>query len=103
MAGERQGNSRGCWFFMYTLNAELNPICQLLALIGGATIVVVSRLRVKGSANLPVVLFDASGEPHLASIRSQVAVNTVGNCNRMASIILYYNIMRLLSCMQSIR
>ena len=28
------------------LNAELNPICHLLALRGGATIVVVSRLRV---------------------------------------------------------
>jgi hypothetical protein len=31
------------------LNAELNPICHLLALLGGATIVVVSRLRVKYS------------------------------------------------------
>ena len=31
------------------LNAELNPICNLLALLGGATIVVVSRLRVKVS------------------------------------------------------
>ena len=31
------------------LNAELNPICHLLALLGGATIVVVGRLRV----NLP--------------------------------------------------
>jgi hypothetical protein len=31
------------------LNAELNPICHLLTLLGGATIVVVSRLRV----NLP--------------------------------------------------
>ena len=31
------------------LNAELNPICHLLALLGGATIVVVSRLRVKVS------------------------------------------------------
>ena len=30
------------------LDAELNPICHLLALLGGATIVVVSRLRVKG-------------------------------------------------------
>jgi len=30
------------------LNTELNPICHLLALLGGATIVVVSRLRVKG-------------------------------------------------------
>ena len=29
------------------LKAELNPICHLLALLGGATIVVVSRLRVK--------------------------------------------------------
>jgi hypothetical protein len=29
------------------LNTELNPICHLLALLGGATIVVVSRLRVK--------------------------------------------------------
>jgi hypothetical protein len=28
------------------LNAELNPICHLLALLGGATIVDVSRLRV---------------------------------------------------------
>ena len=28
------------------LNAELNPICHLLALLEGATIVVVSRLRV---------------------------------------------------------
>jgi hypothetical protein len=29
------------------LNTELNPICHLLALLGSATIVVVSRLRVK--------------------------------------------------------
>ena len=28
-------------------NAELNTICHLLALLGGATIVVVSRLRIK--------------------------------------------------------
>ena len=28
------------------LKAELNPVCHLLALLGGATIVVVSRLRV---------------------------------------------------------
>ena len=28
------------------LNAELNPICHLLALLGGETIVAVSRLRV---------------------------------------------------------
>ena len=35
------------------LNAELNPICHLLALLGGATIVVVSRLRVTVSLNKP--------------------------------------------------
>ena len=29
------------------LNAELNPICHLLALLGGTTIVAVSKLRVK--------------------------------------------------------
>ena len=29
------------------LNAELNPICHLLALLGGTTIAVLSRLRVK--------------------------------------------------------
>ena len=29
------------------LNSELNPICHLLTLLGGATIVDVSRLRVK--------------------------------------------------------
>jgi len=34
------------WLFN-PLNAELNPICHLLALLGGETIVVVSRLRVK--------------------------------------------------------
>ena len=38
------------FFFIYAfinpLNAELNLICHLLALLGGATIVVVSRLRV---------------------------------------------------------
>jgi hypothetical protein len=34
--------------YINPLNAELNPICHLLALIGGATIVDVSRLRVKG-------------------------------------------------------
>ena len=32
-------------FLLNNLNAELNPICHLLALLGGATIVVVSRLR----------------------------------------------------------
>jgi drug/metabolite transporter superfamily protein YnfA len=33
-------------FILNPLNPELNPICHLLALLGRATIVVVSRLRV---------------------------------------------------------
>src|SRR5215510_8849182 len=33
-------------FSCVPLNAELNPICHLLALLGGATTVVVSKLRV---------------------------------------------------------
>jgi len=32
--------------YINPLNAELHPICHLLALLGGATIVVDSRLRV---------------------------------------------------------
>ena len=39
------------------LNAELNPICHLLALLGGATIVVVSRLRVK---KVNIILHDVT-------------------------------------------
>jgi hypothetical protein len=34
------------WLFN-PLKAELDPTCHLLALLGGATIVVVSRIRVK--------------------------------------------------------
>jgi hypothetical protein len=40
------------------LNAELNPICHLLALLGGATIVDVSRLRV----NRGILFLGARGE-----------------------------------------
>jgi hypothetical protein len=36
-------------FTINPLNAELNPICHLLALLGGATIVVVSKLRVNNN------------------------------------------------------
>ena len=41
-----RGGPRGSGY-VHPLNAELNPICHLLALLGGATIVVVSRLGVK--------------------------------------------------------
>ena len=37
------------------LNAELNPICHLLALVGAHHILHVSRVRVKGlTVNLPI-------------------------------------------------
>jgi hypothetical protein len=36
------------------LNTELNPICHLLALLGGATIVVVSRLWVQQNKVLQI-------------------------------------------------
>jgi hypothetical protein len=40
------------------LNTELNPICHLLALLGGAIIVVVSRLRVnKTFINLLILIY----------------------------------------------
>ena len=52
-AGRDTGKNREQWMHsrwasrsFNPLNAELNPICHLLALLGGATIVVVSRLRV---------------------------------------------------------
>ena len=43
------------------LNAELNPICHLLALLGGATIVVVSRLRVKETSGCWKFIEEALG------------------------------------------
>ena len=39
-------------WFLNPLNAELNPICHLLALLGGATIVVVSRLGVNACKHM---------------------------------------------------
>ena len=45
------------------LNAELNPICHLLALQGGATIVVVSRLRVKLVIGISLY-YDARSKKH---------------------------------------
>jgi hypothetical protein len=35
------------WCFVNTLNAKLNPICHLLALLGAQTIIHVSRIGVK--------------------------------------------------------
>jgi hypothetical protein len=43
-------NNASRWYMGFSpLNAELNPICHLLALLGSANIVVVSRLRVNSA------------------------------------------------------
>src|SRR5215510_8941652 len=44
-------------FLCIPLNAELNPICHLLALLGGATIVVISRLRVNYHTHTHIPIF----------------------------------------------
>jgi hypothetical protein len=49
------------WDGFNPLNAELNPICHLLALLGGATIVDVSRLRVKEDGNIWIVCQEDEG------------------------------------------
>jgi hypothetical protein len=47
------------------LNDELNPICHLLALLGGHCILHVSRIRVKESVdNVFVFLFTLHPLPH---------------------------------------
>jgi hypothetical protein len=38
-------------FFLTLLNAELNPICRLLALLGAHLILHVSRIRITGEKN----------------------------------------------------
>ena len=53
------------------LNAELNPICHLLALRGGATIVVVSRLRVKNKQ-----WFDVNGTARVSAKAVYVSKTT---------------------------
>jgi hypothetical protein len=44
-------NSHDCALDTYLLNAELNPICHLLALLGAHHILHVSRVRVKNKIN----------------------------------------------------
>jgi len=52
------------------LNAELNPICHLLALLGCAPTVVVSRLRVKAMVGpMQNIIFDT---PHMIPIKKNV-------------------------------
>ena len=54
------------------LNAELNPICHLLALLGGTTIVVVSRLRVKGG--------NGEQQSSVKAVRQESSVVRVREC-----------------------
>jgi hypothetical protein len=54
------GNSSYSEDIFNPLNAKLNPICDLLALLGGATIVVVSRLRVKIQKRIIRIIMNSS-------------------------------------------
>ena len=66
------------------LNAELNPICHLLALLGGATIVVVSRLRVKEQNDACIgASFDGSGlsVPHCVAWMHSTHAVEVSRCD----------------------
>jgi hypothetical protein len=58
------------------LNTELNPICHLLALLGGATIVVVSGLRVK-YIYFPItsILLISSNEKEFPSLCKYEGIN----------------------------
>ena len=66
--------------YLNPLNAELNPICHLLTLLGGATIVVVSRLRVKENNRAKTLLkfhnvLDKFAKLRKASISFVIYVN----------------------------
>ena len=72
------------------LNAELNPICHLLALLGGANIIVVSRLRVNMISlrrkcplwELPVLTRPVTtGSETSISLKHVSYFETSSNCN----------------------
>ena len=57
------------WILSFNpLNAELNPICHLLALLGSATIVVVSRLKVNKNTWTDNVIKEETNEGSAASV-----------------------------------
>ena len=62
--------------YVNPLNAELNSICHLLVLLGGATIVVVSRLRVKSG--------DLAEQKSLTRLHSPCSEGTVEAIQYMA-------------------
>src|SRR5215510_15584549 len=68
-------------FSCIPLNAELNPICHFLALLGGSTIVVVSRLRVKGLIWAPfliqIILEVLVWRDSITSVKDQVSQDLV--------------------------
>ena len=57
------------------LKAELHPICHLLALLGGANIVAVSRLRIKETLILPLGLIQ-----YALVITSEISQNLMCVC-----------------------
>jgi len=69
------------------LNAELNPICHLLALLGAHHILYVSRIRVKACPVATVLLLISLSSRSLSAITDtktkkpwKTARNVLGNC-----------------------
>src|SRR5215469_7808087 len=56
-----------CWFSMHPLNADLNHICHLLALLGGATILVISRLILNITHLSAMISYPHCYKPHSIS------------------------------------
>ena len=60
--GETVGRQRKAWEDeINPFNAELNPICHLLALLGAHHILHVSRIRVKTSCDVSVLVQGCEG------------------------------------------
>ena len=70
------------------LNAELNPICHLLALLGGATIVVVSRLRVNYVIKIFLTYFITPS--HCEWGKWFICCGCVAGTRQIGSIFLFY-------------
>jgi hypothetical protein len=65
VTGRRGRRSRKLLDDLYPLNAKLNPICHLLALLGAHIILHVSRIRVKGRRGYSHFERDSSGSHYV--------------------------------------
>jgi hypothetical protein len=89
-------NSCFFWVQLNPLNADLNPTFHLLALLGGATIVVVSRLRVNTSISIEMMSllsycatirwnerWEFQGEAFRTGVCRVIINNVVAHCWRL--------------------